>query len=273
MRRLLPAVGIVSVCAVLLSSCSTGEKATGTASAVDTEANLELRGHQFYAMGVHDSAEAIYRRLLKIAPENKVALRDLGNMHFELAVRDPDEKSPMRKDHLRVSRRYFSDLERLGEHDIETYDRLCEISLSLGDNKSFLSWARKSADRYPFDRQYNNLGLAYFNAGDYQNAIKTEKEAIEKFRDSPYLSTFYRQLGRAYMKVDRDQTAEKTFEDGLRIVNARLQGRTSPEDFHRLTDDRVAILTSLKHLYQTYHKDDKLRQVERQLLEAGQTSK
>jgi tetratricopeptide (TPR) repeat protein len=190
-----------------------------------------------------------------------------------MAMRDKDEKSPSRAEHLRASRQYFSNLEGLGEHDPELYDRLCELSLATGDNKSFLSYAKKSVDQYPFDRQYYNLGIGYFNVGDYANVIKVEKLAIEKFRTSPYMSSYYRQLGRAYMKMDRDQTAERTFDDGLRIVIERLGARTSPDDFRRLMDDKIAMLLSLKHLCQRYHKDDKLKQVEHQLQEAGYSGK
>ncbi len=272
MERLALVAGFLS--AVVLSSCTTSEKATvGSPSKAEMEMSLDLRGHRFYTLGDFDSASAVFQRLLKMDPDNKIALRDLGSLHFDLATRDKDEKSPSRLEHLRASRRYFSELERLGEHDIELYDRLCETSLALQDNKAFLSYAKKSADRYPYDRQYHNLGLAYFNMGDYESVIKVEKEAIEKFRGSSYVSSYYRQLGRAYMKVDRDQTAERMFEEGLKMVNERLQGRTDPDDYRRLTDDRIAILVSLKHLYQTYHRDDKLKQVERQLLEAGYTAK
>ena len=260
-------------CALVLSSCKTSEKATVTPSVIDTKANLELRGHQFYTLGARDSASAVFQRLLAMDPSNKTALRDLGSLHYELAMMDKDEKSSARNEHLRASRRYFSDLERQGEHDVDLYDRLCEVSLALGDDKTFLTYARKSADQYPFDRQYYNLGIGYFNVGDYQNVIKVEKEAIDKFKGSSYTSSYYRQLGRAYMKVDRDQTAERTFEDGLKIVNQHLQGRPSQEEYHRLMDDKIAMLLSLKHLYQTYHKDDKLKQVDRQLQDAGYTGK
>jgi tetratricopeptide (TPR) repeat protein len=261
-------------CALVLSSCKTSEKATGgSTSEVGMEMNLDVRGHRFYTLGNYDSASAILHRLLKMDPENKIALRDLGNMHFELAVLDKDEKSPPRVEHLQASRRYYTDLERLGEHDAELLDRLCEVSLNLGDNKSFLTYAKKSADWYPFDRQYYNLGLAYFNIGDYEGAISVEKAAIEKFRTSPYLSSYYRQLGHAYMKVDRDQTAERTFEEGMRIINMRLVSNPSQDDYRRLADDRIAILLSLKRLYKTYQKEDKLNRVNRELQEAGYSTK
>lgn len=272
MKRLVVVAGFA--CALVLSSCTPGEKATvAPPSGPETKEGLEVKGHQLYATGQYDSALVVLQRLLKMDPANRPALRDLGSLHYEQAMMDRDEKSPLRAEHLRSARRYFSDLERLGDHDADLYDRLCEISLALGDNKTFLSYARKGADQYPYDRQYYNLGIGYFNVGDYQNVIKVEKAAIEKFKTSSFLSSYYRQLGRAYMKVDRDQTAERTFEDGLQIVNERLKGRTSPEDNRRLTDDRVAILLSLKHLYQTYHKNDQLKQVERQLEEAGYTAK
>ncbi len=270
MRRLMAAA--VLLFAFFFSSCTTGKEATVTPrSNVGTEVNLDLRGHAFYTLGEFDSAAAVFQRLLKLDPENKIALRDLGNMQYDLATMDNDEKSPSRIEHLRTSRRYYAQLEQLGEHDLELYDRLCETSLALRDNKGFLSYAKESAGRYPFDRQYHNLGLAYFDFGDYQSVIKVEKEAIEKFKTSPYLSSYYRQLGRAYMKVDRDQTAERILEEGVDIANMRLQGRAEPDDYRRLMEDKTGMLLSLKRLYQTYHKEDKLKAVERQLLEAGYT--
>jgi tetratricopeptide (TPR) repeat protein len=262
-------------CALLLASCSTGEKVAVTPqpSGEETIGSLELRGHQFYQIGQYDSASAVLQRLLKLDPRNSQALRDIGSLHFELALREQNQKSPSRLEHLRTARRYFADLERQGEHDLELLDLLCETSLALGDNKGFLTYAKKSVGEYPLDRQYHNLGLAYFNVGDYQNAINVEKDAIEKFRGSGYVSSFYRLLGRAYMKVDRDQTAERILEEGLRVVEERLEGQTSQEEYRRMADDRTGILVSLKRLYQTYHKDEKLKQVDRKLLDAGYKGK
>jgi tetratricopeptide (TPR) repeat protein len=261
---------LVVLLTLFLSSCSTGGSTSGTSgSEVENEVNLDVRGHHYYMVGQFDSASAVYQRLLKVDPENTIALRDLGNLHFELAMKDTDKKSPSRLQHLRASRRYFGELEGLGEHDLELYDRLCETSLALQDSKSFLTYAKRSVDRYPFGRQYYNLGLAYYEVGDYQSAIHTQKEAIGRFQTSLYLTSFYRQLGRAYMKVDRDQTAERTLEEGLKIVNRRLEETTSPDEFRHYRDDKVGILLSLKRLYLTYHKDGKLGEVERQLQEAG----
>jgi len=261
---------LVALSTAFLVSCSSGGRTTGAPpSEVETEVNLDVRGHQYYMLGQYDSASAILQRMLKLDPENKIALKDLGSMHFQLAMMDTDKKSPARLQHLRTSRQYYAKLEGLGEHELELYDRLCETSLALGDDKGFLTYAKMSVDQYPFDRQYFNLGLAYYDLGDYESAIKIEKEAIARFENSSYMSSFYRQLGRAYMKVDRDQTAERTLEQGLQIVNQRLLENTSPEEIRRLMDDKIGILVSLKHIYKTYHKDDKQKEAERELLEAG----
>lgn len=257
--------------ALLLSSCATTEKTAVAPSAPPSKELLERRGHQLYATGALDSASAVLRDVLEMDPANRTALTDLASLHYDLAMREPNEKSPARMENLKASRRYFAELERLGEGTADLYDRLCETSMRLGDDKAFLTYAKKSAAKFPFDRQYHNLGLAYFNVGDYQKVIKTEKQAIEKFKNSSYMSSFYRQLGRAYMKVDRDQTAERTLEDGLKIVNQRLEGSPAPDERRRLVEDKVGILISLRSLYQTYRKDDKLKDAERQLREAGYT--
>jgi tetratricopeptide (TPR) repeat protein len=130
--------------------------------------------------------------------------------------------------------------------------------------------------KYPFERQYYNVGLAYFAAGDYANVVKSQKEALEKFNNSSYVGGYYRQLGRAYQKLGRDQTAEKTFVTGVQAVDARLAelAKSGPvstieEEKKRLLDDKVGMLLALRKLHQTYKAQEKLKQVERQLKEAG----
>jgi tetratricopeptide (TPR) repeat protein len=165
-------------------------------------------------------------------------------------------------------------LEAHGSKDAEIYERLSELSNALNDDKALVKYAKKNADAFPYERQFFNLGFAYFQAGDYQNVIKTQKEAIEKFKGSTYIGSFYRQLGRAYMKVDRDQTAERTFDAGLKAADAVIAeqkssntGFKATEEYHRLVDDKIGMLISLKKLHQTYHAEEKLRKVEEQLQE------
>jgi hypothetical protein len=107
--------------------------------------------------------------------------------------------------------------------------------------------------------------------------LKTEREASEKFRESPYVGAFYREMGLAYMKMDRDQTAERTLTAGVQAVDARLaavrkseEGGTS-DGSRRLQDDKIGMLLLLRRLHTTYRESEKLAQVERQLREAGYT--
>ena len=155
------------------------------------------------------------------------------------------------------------------------YERLCELSVVLDDNRSFLKFAKKNAEKYPYDRQMYNLGIAYYETGDHASVIKTMKEAAQKFKISPYIGGFYRQLGLSYMKMDRDQTAVRTLETGVQIVDGRLAdlrksgADPSTSEERRLFEDRVGMLTSLRKLHQIYKERAKLEKVERLLREAG----
>jgi tetratricopeptide (TPR) repeat protein len=159
---------------------------------------------------------------------------------------------------------------------VEVYERLCELSVALGDEQGFARYARKSAERYPYDRQYYNMGIALFGIDDWAGVVTSQKEAIDKFPRSQYVGSFYRQLGRAYEQQKRDQTAERTFTAGIQVVDDRIADLKRPgsdaksaEKIRRLTDDKIAMLLSLKKLHQTYKASEKLEQVERQLREAG----
>jgi tetratricopeptide (TPR) repeat protein len=201
------------------------------------------------------------------------ALTDLGMLHYDLAMAQKPDENKAKNSYLREARGYLARAEHISTVDDAVYERLCQISLALEDDRSFLTYAKKSAERFPFDRQYYNLGLAYFGVGDFQNVVKSQKEAIQKFPQSPYLGGYYRQLGRGYMKIDRDQTAQRNLETGLSAVDARLKAEvkehgSASDAARRLADDRSAILQLLRRLYQTYHFDDKLKDVERLLNEA-----
>jgi tetratricopeptide (TPR) repeat protein len=164
----------------------------------------------------------------------------------------------------------------MGMKGSETYERICEIANMLNDDKTFLKYAKKNADAYPYDRQYYNLSVAYANVEDWSNMISVMKTAVEKFKTSQYIGSFYRQLGRAYTKIGRDQTAEKVFYSGLTAVDAKIAEvrkasadyKSTPE-FLRLKDDKIGMLISLKNLHQTYKALDKLEEVEKKLKELG----
>jgi hypothetical protein len=110
---------------------------------------------------------------------------------------------------------------------------------------------------------------------DWAGVVKSQREASEKFRESQYTGAYYRQMGRAYMKMDRDQTAERTFAAGVQAIDAVMAevkksgGGTASAEYGRLQDDKIGMLLLLKRLHITYREAEKLAQVERQLREAG----
>jgi len=233
---------------------------------------LYTKGQQYWQEQRVDSAEVLFARAASMDSAYLPPVRDLAQLQYELAYREP-EKSKQRLDRLRAARAQYARLEKRGVTESELYDRLCELSMLLNDDRAFLTYAKKNAELYPFDRQQYNLARAYFDAGDFQGVIKSAKTSVEKFADSPYISSFYRILGRAYMKVDRDQTAERTLTAGVKATDARIAGLRkgdaagykSTDQYRRLQDDKVQMLLMLKQLHTTYKAQDKLQEVDRQL--------
>jgi tetratricopeptide (TPR) repeat protein len=232
----------------------------------DTKEAFYKIGHQFYVNQNFDSADVYLKKASLMDASYFAPLNELAQMHYALGMQQSGEKNPKRLDHFKKSFGYFVRLESHGSEDSEIYERLSELSNALSDDKSLVKYAKRNAEAYPYERQYFNLGFAYFQVGDYQNVIKTQKEATEKFKGSTYIGSFYRQLGRAYMKIDRDQTAERTFDAGLKKSSNNY---TSSEEYRRLVDDKVGMLISLKSLHQTYNAKDKLQNVEQQLKDVG----
>jgi tetratricopeptide (TPR) repeat protein len=271
--------------AILLSTTanSCGPSVTTTTEATQpsgvngvTKENLFRKGHELFVERSYDSAAVLLHASLALDSTYLPPLADLAQIHYDLAMRQHGENHPVRIKEFRTALDFYAAMEALGHQDADTYDRLCEVAYALGENDRFLTYAQKNAAKYPYDRQYYNLGLAYAQVGDHANVIRTQKEAIERFKFSPFVGGFYRLLGNGYMDADRNQTAEKTFSAGIEVVTNRLselrqnkkESGTS-EEFRRLTDDKVAMLLSLKKLYLLYKEDEKTREVERELVEMG----
>jgi tetratricopeptide (TPR) repeat protein len=234
-------------------------------------------GREFYAEQRYDSAEAYFKKAAALDSKYIEPLNAIAQLHYVVGMQQPGEKNPARLKHFRTSFAYFAKVEMLGSSDAELYERLSELSNTLGDERALLRYAKRNAELYPYERQHLNLGYAYSQSGDHQSAIRLLKEAVQKFTGSHYIGSLYLALGRAYTKVDRDQTAERTFEQGLRATDTVLievrnmsKGRED-EALRRLLDDKRSLLMSLKALHQRYKSADKLRSVEDQLrnLEGG----
>jgi tetratricopeptide (TPR) repeat protein len=265
----------LSILVVILNGCGPTVETPRTPTTTMGRDDCYRVGHQYYLESKYDSAVALLQRAQRMDSTYVDPVRDLAQAEYEWAMQSP-EKSRERADHLRAARTYYVRLDLLGERASEIYERLCEISISLNDDRAFVRYAKKDADIYPYDRQLFNLARAYFEVEDFQSVIKSTRESIERFKGSPYVTSYYRLLGRAYMKIGRDQTAEKTLAAGVREADARLaelrrQGSSTQaaDQLRRTHDDKVNMLLALKQLHTTYKADDKLRQVERQLKEEG----
>lgn len=257
-------------------ACGPAVETVKPPAAVVTKEEFYAVGNRFYAEQQFDSAEVYLKKASAMDPSYLAPLDALARMHYALGIQHEGERNPVRLEHFRKAFEYFATMESRGANDSEVYERLSDLSNTLGDHKALVKYSEKNAAAYPYERQYVNLGYAYFQSGDFQSVIKTQKQAIEKFKGSTYIGSFYRQLGRAYMKVDRDQTAERTFDAGLKEVDAVINNRLKSDgkfktslEYRRLVDDKTGMLVSLKGLHQTYHASEKLQKVEQQLRELG----
>ncbi len=276
-HRLTTRLCVVVGCTALIMSCAPQQETTKEVfprQTVTTKESLYRRGHQLYLNQELDSATTLLKSAVVLDSTYIDPLIDLAQLHYDLAMRAQSDAK--KRELSRYSRDYYVRIDRLGRSDSDVYERLCELSVILGDDGMFLTYARKNVERYPYDRQYHNLGLAYFNVGDYQNVIKTQKESTEKFKLSPYIGGFFRQLGRAYQKIDRDQTAERTFDAGVKTMDEYVARQAkarsdfnSSADYKRLMDDKVGMLMALRKLHTTYKALDKLEKVDRQLKALG----
>lgn len=271
-----PTSVFLATLSALLASCGPSSESLKPAPGESKEV-LYATGHRLYLRHELDSAVVVLRRASDLDSAYLPPVEDLASLYFDKGMKEL-EKSQGRKSNLMLARNFFARLEAKGTALAEVYERLCEISVALDDDRGFLRYARKDAEKYPFDRQYFNLGVAYFNVGDYANVVKTQREAAGKFKQSAYIGSFYRQLGRAYMKQERHQTAKQVFESGVKIIDQRIEelktgaGEIKSTDaYRRLLDDKIGMLTSLRWLHQTYKEPDKLERVERLLKEAEQS--
>jgi tetratricopeptide (TPR) repeat protein len=258
--------------ALVLASCGPSRE-TGT-NTPETKESVYLRGHQLYLTMHLEEAKIELMRAAAMDSTYRDPLVDLGSLCFDAGMK---QEGARRGENLRRAREFLAKAENLGYREATGYDRLCEICTELEDAHGFLKYAKKNAEQYPYDRQYYNLGVAYYAVEDWAGVVKSQREASEKFRESQYTGAYFRQMGRAYMKMDRDQTAERTFAAGIQAADAAMAGMkktgrgTGSEEQKRLQDDRIGMLLLLKRLHITYREAEKLAQVERQLKEAGYT--
>jgi tetratricopeptide (TPR) repeat protein len=240
----------------------------------ETGESLYRRGHALFAEGNSDSALVILKESLALDSTHVPSLEDLSRIHYHRAMAEPQREHPSRKKDLERAFHYAMTMERLGRHDEAHYDLLTELADLLGEDTRFLQYARKNAELHPGDRQSYVLGLACARTGDHAGVIATQKEAVRKYPISPFVGGFYRLLGEAYFDIDRQQTAERTFTEGVKVVDDLLreirnnQASADSSTKTRLSENRIAMLQSLRKIYRLHREDAKLREIDH-LLNAG----
>jgi tetratricopeptide (TPR) repeat protein len=261
--------GGVFLVILTLTACGSAEKATTSVEkddGLETKETLYVAGHSWYSSGRHDSATIYLERSRSLDPSYAPPLRDLAEIYYASSLTGIGEG---RVENMRSARGCYAKLDSLGHADEAVYDRLTELSHGLGDSRMFLLYSEKQVRLFPGDRQLYNLGLAYFRNNDFQKVIETQKEAIGEYPHSPYAAGFYRLLGDGYYNVDRQQTAERTYEEGVRVVAARAKEMkdsdpkfTATQEFRQMADNYDAMVASLKKIYRLHGKHDKLRELE-----------
>ena len=251
---------------IVVMGCGTATKTTTPSAAPETRESLYARGHALYAEGRHDSAMVYLERSRSLDPTYLPPLNDLAEIYYVAGATGQESE---REKNMRAALGCYAAIDSLGHGNEATFDRLTELSHNLGETGLFLSYSEKQVRLYPGDRQLYNLGLAYFGSGNFQKVVDTQKGAIGKYPHSPYIAGFYRLLGDAYFSIDRQQSAERTYEEGLHAVDKSVKGMKEANpgfietaEYRQLAGNYKAMLASLKKIYRLHGKQERLRELE-----------
>jgi tetratricopeptide (TPR) repeat protein len=274
MRHLIRGELKQAVSIVLAGCAASSPEVPKPGPAKATRESLFGKGHRFYVEGQADSAAIYLKESLRLDSTYLPPLEDLTMIHYNHAMANaiPDAQ---RRDDFQSALHYAIRMEEHGKTDAATYELITELSNTLGQDDTFLLYARKYMERHPGDRQAYTFGLASARAGDHPAVIRSQKEAIEQWPYSAYIGGFYRLLGESYFAIDRQQTAERTFAEGVKVVDRRiLDGRNNDPEFEatmlgRLNESRTAMLSGLRKIYRLHGEDKKLQEVEVLLKDSG----
>lgn len=260
---------------LLLGGCASSDRSEreGGGSPVLTKESLANEGRRLYREAAFDSARHFLEAALAIDSMYLPALRDLGQLSYRNGLMKQPE-SVGHEAEFRSALVCYRRLESAGYQDRELFDRLTEITHTLGERDLFLEYAEKQAEHFPGDRQQYNLGLAYSDHGRFQEVIASQKAAIPAYGHSPYIGGFYRLLGDAYAAVDRQQTAEKTYKEGVAAADERIEFFSTADPEFRsgsmyvlLSENRRSMLVSLRRIYRLHGKTRELEEVNKRLEE------
>jgi len=133
--------------------------------------------------------------------------------------------------HYRDAAEQFRRVITIQPDNYQGYDNLGVIYVLLGRYEEAVAMHQRAIDIYPNETSYSNLGTAYFYIGRYEAAIAAYNEAIAL---DPRDDVLYRNLGDAYLRVNKQQDAQAQYEIAVRLLRERLN--VNPDDAQRLGD-------------------------------------
>lgn len=179
------------------------EIACEKAQSLNTDSNSEVKvalGRLFRVRGLYQKAEDILLKAIAISPTEVDAHIELGKVHEDQKKFDKAESSFLRA--IDLKRNYWKAYEALANFyytkaqygdSAKTYEMVTRLTPDssigylgkgaaywmLGDTKQALQAYERSLELNPSRQAYTNLGMFYYYAGQFEQAVDMQLKALE----------------------------------------------------------------------------------------------
>ncbi len=144
-------------------------------------------------------AEAIYKQVLELDPNNATALNNYGYMLAELGER-LDEAEKMIRKALKIR-----------PNEPAFWDSLGWVYFQRGEYKEALRWVEKAVKAQPHDAELRyHLGMIFWKLGEREKALRELKEAVKIDPHHPQANEALRQLEQEEMEREMKGETIKT---------------------------------------------------------------
>jgi tetratricopeptide (TPR) repeat protein len=191
----------------------------------------------------YDLAFEAYANALRINPNLAMLHVAVGNMHFNLGLRDLGEglfESGQR--HVDEAIRSYTTATTLAPQDVEAFRRIARAYAQVGEFGKASQFAQAAVDLQPTNpRLHGDLGRMYYKNGEHQAAIASLKLAIEGSTDpavaglpldpgDPIVVEFYYMYGLALAKTAQCSLASEIAHSLLTNVPGNPDAVTNAEE-------------------------------------------
>jgi len=143
-----------------------------------------------------EKAKQIYQQVIKLDPDNAVALNNYGYMLAELGER-LDEAEKMIRKALKIR-----------PNEPAFWDSLGWVYFQRGNYKEALKWIEKAVKAQPRDAELRyHLGMIYWKLGDRERALRELKEALKIEPQHPEANEALEQLEQE--EIEREMKGER----------------------------------------------------------------